>query len=97
MSAYSIGISTGIGLVLNGVMGLVFNGNPSPLNQSRLTSDSGMRNQNSAFEGLKHTTSTQTSIPLIYGCHRIPGQLVDGKIKSISHDKDSNIKVKDYI
>lgn len=88
------GISLGLNLVLTGIMGaLKPGGGAAP----KVAGTSGLRGQNDAFEGLRNTTSTQTAVPLIYGQHRVAGQFIDGKIKTINHDKDTKIMVSSYV
>jgi predicted phage tail protein len=89
-------ISTGLSLILSSVMSLLASpGGSTAAPQS--SNDTPVRANNDAFDGLKNTTSTDTTIPLVYGCHRVPGQFIDGKIKTINHDRGTNILVKDYI
>jgi predicted phage tail protein len=88
-------LSLGISAVAGGVLAAV-----SPSSNKGIknpTPDSGARVNNDSFEGLENTTSTQSPIPLIYGQHRVAGQFISGKIKTISHDRSAVIKVSNYI
>jgi predicted phage tail protein len=85
-------LSMGMGMVLTGVLSAM-----SPKEQSNYSSDAGSRRDNDAFEGLDNTTSTQTAIPLIYGHHRISGQFISGKIRTINHDRSTFISVANYL
>lgn len=88
-------ISMGMGLVLSSVLSLI-GGNRNTSSPASPT-DAAVRANNDAFEGLKNTTSTDMAVPLIYGQHRVGGQFIDGKIKTINHDKDTIVKVASYV
>lgn len=49
--------------------------------------------QNSMFGGLQNTIESGTPIPLIYGQHRMTGQLISGYLDTVDHGKDDNITV----
>lgn len=85
-------LSMGLGMVVSGVLSAM-----SPKEQAKARPDSASRRDNDAFEGLDNTTSTQTAIPLIYGHHRIGGQLISGKIRTINHDRSTFISVANYL
>lgn len=85
-------LSLGISMVLSGVLAAV-----TPTNKKSNSSDTSTRRNNDSFEGLVNTTSTQTSIPLIYGHHRVSGQFISGKIRTINHDRSTVINVANYI
>jgi predicted phage tail protein len=48
---------------------------------------------NDMFGGLQNTVSSSTPIPLIYGMHRVPGQLISGYLDTVDHGKDDSITV----
>jgi predicted phage tail protein len=48
---------------------------------------------NDMFGGLQNTISSSTPIPLIYGMHRVPGQLISGYLDTVDHGRDDNITV----
>jgi len=48
---------------------------------------------NDMFGGLQNTISSSTPIPLIYGLHRVPGQLISGYLDTVDHGRDDNITV----
>ena len=48
---------------------------------------------NDMFGSLQNTISSSTPIPLIYGLHRIPGQLISGYLDTVDHGRDDNITV----
>jgi predicted phage tail protein len=85
-------LSMGIGMVLSGVLAAT-----APKGQKSTASDTNSRRNNDSFEGLDNTTSTQTAIPLIYGHHRVPGQFISGKIRTINHDRSTFVSVANYI
>ena len=87
-------LSTGISMVLSGVLNAL-GGRPS--SDPRAASDAPARRNNDAFEGLVNTTSTDTPIPLVYGHHRVSGQFISGKIKTINHDRGTFVSVANYI
>ena len=87
-------LSAGISMVLSGVLNAL---GTRPSSNPQTTSDSPTRRGNDSFEGLVNTTSTDMAIPLIYGHHRVSGQLISGKIKTINHDKGTYISVANYI
>ena len=85
-------LSLGISMVLSGILAAV-----TPTNQKSNSSDTSTRRNNDSFEGLVNTTSTQTAIPLVYGHHRVSGQFISGKIRTINHDRSTIISVANYI
>lgn len=87
-------LSTGISMVLSGVLNAL---GSRPTSNPQGAPDSPARVNNDSFEGLTNTTSTDTPIPLIYGHHRVGGQFVSGKIKTINHDRGTYISVANYI
>lgn len=91
-----VGLSIGISMALGGVLHAL---SPKPAMKDSNTkiNDDVIRNDNNAFSGLKNTVDTNTTIPLIYGQHRVAGQFVGGKIKTINHDRDTIITVSSYI
>lgn len=91
-----VGLSLGISMALGGILHAV---SPKPAQKDKDSpfTDNVVRNDNSAFEGLRNTSDTNTSIPLVYGQHRVAGHFIGGKIKTINHDKDTIISVATYI
>lgn len=90
--------SVGFSYLASGIVSALSSvGGQSAVAASATPNDAAVRAQNDSFEGLKNTTSTNSAIPLIYGHHRVPGQFVGGKIKTINHDKDTIISVANYI
>ena len=87
-------VSMGVGMALSGVLAATSTKSSKTAGPS---TDSGARRGNDAFEGLVNTTSTQMPIPLIYGHHRVAGQFISGKIRTINHDKGTYISVANYI
>lgn len=87
-------LSTGISMVLSGVLNAL---GTKPTSNPQGAPDAPSRRNNDSFEGLTNTTSTDTPIPLIYGHHRVGGQFISGKIKTINHDKGTYISVANYI
>ena len=87
-------MSTGISMVLSGVLNAL---GTRPSSNPQGTTDTPARRNNDSFEGLVNTTSTDTPIPLIYGHHRVSGQFISGKIKTINHDRGTYISVANYI
>ena len=87
-------LSMGLSMALGGILAATSIKSSKTATPS---TDSGIRRGNDSFEGLVNTTSTQTPIPLIYGHHRVSGQLISGKIKTINHDKGTYISVANYI
>ena len=49
--------------------------------------------QNDMFGGLQNTTNSGTPIPLIYGMHRVAGQLISGSLDTVDHGKSDTITV----
>lgn len=49
--------------------------------------------QNDMFGGLQNTTNSGTPIPLIYGMHRVAGQLISGYLDTVDHGKSDTITV----
>lgn len=49
--------------------------------------------QNDMFGGLQNTINSGTPIPLIYGMHRVAGQLISGYLDTVDHGKDDTITV----
>ena len=49
--------------------------------------------QNNMFGGLRNTIESGTSVPLIYGMHRMTGQLISGYLDTVDHGKDDEITV----
>jgi len=49
--------------------------------------------QNDMFGGLVNTINSGTPIPLIYGLHRVAGQLISGYLDTVDHGKDDTITV----
>lgn len=85
-------LSMGLSMALSGILSAT-----SPKKNEKPTNDSESRRNNDSFEGLVNTTSTQTSIPLIYGHHRVSGQFISGKIRTINHDRSTFISVANYL
>jgi predicted phage tail protein len=49
--------------------------------------------QNDMFGGLQNTVNSGTPIPLVYGMHRVAGQLISGYLDTVDHGKDDTITV----
>lgn len=49
--------------------------------------------ENDMFGGLQNTTNSGTPIPLIYGMHRVAGQLISGYLDTVDHGKSDTITV----
>jgi predicted phage tail protein len=49
--------------------------------------------QNNMFGGLQNTIESGTPIPMIYGMHRMTGQLISGYLDTVDHGKDDEITV----
>lgn len=58
-----------------------------------LTSRDQQVRQNNMFGSLQNTIDSGTSIPLLYGQHRVAGQFISGYIDSIDHGKNDDITV----
>ena len=56
------------------------------------SSDQNIRT-NDMFGSLQNTVDSGTPIPLIYGMHRVPGQLISGYLDTVDHGKSDNITV----
>lgn len=56
------------------------------------SSDQSIRT-NDMFGSLQNTVDSGTPIPLIYGMHRVPGQLISGYLDTIDHGRSDNITV----
>lgn len=69
-------LSMGLSMALSGILSAT-----SPKQNEKPTNDSESRRNNDSFEGLVNTTSTQTSIPLIYGHHKSQDNLLAAKLK----------------
>jgi predicted phage tail protein len=87
-------LSSGISLVLSGVLNAL---TTRPTSSPQSAPDAPMRLNNDAFDGLVNTTTTDTPIPLIYGQHRVSGQFISGKIKTINHGRGEYISVANFI
>lgn len=48
---------------------------------------------NDMFGSLQNTINSGTPIPLIYGMHRVPGQLISGYLDTVDHGKEDIITV----
>jgi len=48
---------------------------------------------NDMFGGLQNTVNSGTPIPLIYGMHRVAGQLISGYLDTVDHGKSDTITV----
>ena len=83
-------LGLGISLLLTGVMGALF----QPSASSPNTAASG---DNGAFSSLQNTSKTLDPIPLNYGMIRVPGHFVSGFVKTVNHDRNSVVKVSDYL
>jgi predicted phage tail protein len=49
--------------------------------------------ENDMFGGLQNTVNSGTPIPLIYGMHRVAGQLISGYLDTVDHGKSDTITV----
>jgi len=49
--------------------------------------------QNDMFGGLQNTINSGTPIPLVYGMHRVAGQLISGYLDTVDHGKEDTITV----
>ena len=85
-----LAFSTGLNMVLSGVMGL-FTKTPKP--PEKQTPDVQERVDNNLFNGLTNTTSSNNNVPIIYGQMRSAGQLVSGYVKTTNHGKGDLIQV----
>lgn len=85
-------ISLGISFLLGGVMQLL-----APSNDASVSSDAQSRRENNAFSALQNSSSTSNPIPINYGIIRIPGQFISGYIRTVNHDKNTTVKVSDYV
>lgn len=56
------------------------------------SSDQNIRT-NDMFGSLQNTVDSGTPIPLIYGLHRVPGQLISGYLDTVDHGRSDNITV----
>lgn len=82
-------LGIGINLVLGGLASL-FTKKPKPKDQEL---DRPERRDNNAFGSLTNSTSSDNTVPMVYGMHRIGGQLVSGYIKTRDHGKNDIVKV----
>ena len=48
---------------------------------------------NDMFGSLQNTVDSGTPIPLVYGLHRVTGQLISGYLDTVDHGKSDNITV----
>ena len=85
-----LAFSTGLNMLLSGVMGL-FTKTPKP--PEKQTPDVQERVDNNLFNGLTNTTSSNNNVPIIYGQMRSAGQLVSGYVKTTNHGKGDLIQV----
>jgi predicted phage tail protein len=49
--------------------------------------------ENDMFGGLQNTVNSGTPIPLVYGMHRVAGQLISGYLDTVDHGKSDTITV----
>ena len=90
--------SAGVTYLASGILSALTSvGGQSAVDASATPNDAAVRSDNDAFQGLTNTTSTNTAIPLIYGHHRVAGQFIGGRIKTINHDRDTIINVSNYV
>lgn len=83
-SAFStIGINAGLALVTS-----LFTERPGDIKQT----DQNIRT-NDMFGSLQNTIDSGVAIPLIYGMHRVPGQLISGYLDTVDHGKEDIITV----
>ncbi len=87
-------ITAGIGIVLTSFLSML---QPSQTTAPTAPSDTPIRAQSDSFGSLQNTTSTDTSIPLIFGQMRVPGQFVGGRVRTIMHDASTVISVANYV
>lgn len=86
-------MGTGINLILSAIMEML----TKKPDKREDTSDAPERRDNNIFGGLQNTVETDRSVPLNYGLVRMGGQFISGRIRTIKHNKNENIKVLDYI
>jgi predicted phage tail protein len=79
----SIGINAGLALVTS-----LFTERPNDIKQT----DQNIRS-NDMFGSLQNTIDSGVPIPLIYGMHRVTGQLVSGYLDTVDHGKEDIITV----
>jgi predicted phage tail protein len=94
-SAAQWALGMGVMLVLSGVMGMISSGKGAK--DDRPTHDSSIRANNDMFGSLQNTTNANMPVPLVFGLHRVPGQFVGGRIKTINHDAGTVISVANYL
>ena len=83
-SAFStIGINAGLALVTS-----LFTERPGDIKQT----DQNIRS-NDMFGSLQNTIDSGVPIPLIYGMHRVTGQLISGYLDTVDHGKEDIITV----
>jgi len=78
-----IAMNVGLALVTS-----YFTSRPNDIKQT----DQAIR-ANDMFGGLQNTIQSGTPIPLIYGMHRITGQLISGYLDTVDHGRDDVITV----
>lgn len=79
----AVGINAGLALVTS-----YFTSKPDDIRQT----DQAVR-ANNMFGGLQNTIDSGTPIPLIYGMHRLTGQLISGYLDTVDHGRDDVITV----
>lgn len=79
----SIGINAGLALVTS-----LFTERPNDIKQT----DQNIRS-NDMFGSLQNTIDSGVPIPLIYGMHRVTGQLISGYLDTVDHGKEDIITV----
>ena len=94
ISAGSI-ISAGISLALAGVMQLL--ATPPKPPSSDTSNSSQQRRNNDMFDAMENTTDPNTSVPLIYGLARVPGQMLSGHVETMTHGESDTIFVRDLL
>lgn len=82
-------LGVGINLILGGLAAL-FSKKPKPKDTEL---DRPERTENNAFGSLTNSTNSDNSVQMLYGMHRIGGQLVSGYVKTRDHGKNDIIEV----
>lgn len=94
ISAGSV-ISAGISLALSGVMQLI--ATPPKPPSAETSNSSQQRRNNDMFDAMENTTDPNSSVSLIYGLTRAPGQLLSGHIETMTHGESDTIYVRDLL
>lgn len=88
-------IMAGISLALSGVMQLM--AKPPKPPSSNTSNSSQQRRNNDMFDAMENTTDPNSSVALIYGLTRAPGQLLSGHVETMTHGESDTIYVRDLL